>query len=62
MKYWQEYNLAKHKRQHFGRINIGDSDKKLFIIAIYLNLQFRVILMCTCSISGIIDMEAKAPL
>ena len=27
MKYWREYCLAKHKRKHFGRINIGDSDK-----------------------------------
>ena len=60
MKYWQEYNLAKHKRKYFGGINSGDSDKNIYYM--HLNLQFGVILMCLCSISGIVDMEAKAPL
>ena len=60
MKYWQEYYLAIYKRKHFGGINIGDFDKIIYYMC--LNLQFSVILMYTYSISGIIDMEAKAPL
>ena len=27
MKHWREYYLTKHKRKHFGGINIGDFDK-----------------------------------
>ena len=60
MKYWQEHNLAKRKRKHFGGINIGDFDKIIYYM--HLNLQFGVILMCACSLSGIVDMEAKTPL
>ena len=69
MKHWQEYYLAKHKRKHFGRINIGNFDK--IISHIYLNLQLGVktnvcvlhhkclfiIYGCT---SGVVDMEAEA--
>ena len=58
MKYWQEYYLAKHKRKHFGGINIDDLDK--IISCMCLNLQLGVI--CMCCPSGVVDMEAKTPL
>ena len=48
-----------HKK-HFSRINIGDLDK--IISCVSLNLQLRVNLMCMCCPSGVVDMEAKAPL
>ena len=38
MKYLREHYLAKHKRKHFGRINIGDLDK---IISNMLKLAAR---------------------
>ena len=60
MKCWREYYLAKFKRKHFGRINIGDFDK--IISYMCLNLQLGVILMCTYCLSHVVDMEAKAPL
>ena len=60
MKYWQECYLTKHKRKHFDRINVGDFDKSIYYL--HLNLQSGVILMCACSLSGIVDMKAKAPL
>ena len=59
MKYWREYYLAKHKRKHFGRINIGDLDKNSYM---HTNLQLKVILMHTCCLGGVVDMEAKPPL
>ena len=60
MKYRQEDYLVKHKRKHFGGITVGDFDK--FISYVHLNLQLEVILMCACCLSGVADMEAKAPL
>ena len=59
MKYWQEYYLAKHKREHFGRINIGKLDKIIsyvlkFVAWSYFNVR---VLPKWCS-----RYEAKTPL
>ena len=60
MKYWQEYYLAKLKRKHFGEINIGNFDK--IISNMCLTFQLGFILMCLGCLSGVVNMEAKAPL
>ena len=55
--------MVKHKGKHFGEINIGDLDT--IISYMCLNLQLRLILMCVCCVSGVVDMdglEAKVPL
>ena len=46
MKHWQEHYLVKHKRKHFGRINIGDYDK--IISDMRLNLQLGVKINVPC--------------
>ena len=51
--------MAKHKRKYFGGITVGDFDK--FTSNVHLNLQLKVILMYACYLSGVADMEAKAP-
>ena len=59
MKYWQEYCLVKHKRKHFGRINIGNLDKIISYMCLICSSE--LFLMCVCCLSGVVDMEAKAP-
>ena len=60
MKYWREY----YSQKHFGGMNIGDLDKTISYMYIcayfaawsYFNVHVLPYL------SGIVDMEAKAPL
>ena len=71
MKHWWEYYLAKHKRKHFGRINIDNFDKIISYMCLNLQLgvkinvcvlhQKRLFIIYGCT-SGAVDMEAKVPL
>ena len=57
MKHWREYYLAKHKRKHFGGINIGDFDTIISYMCLICSLEF--FLICACCLSGVVDMEAE---
>ena len=52
----------KYKRNHFGGVNIGNLDHSKIISYMCLNLQLGANLMCACCPSGIVDIEAEAPL